>query len=260
MKTVSMTSRNLLRFVLALVLLAAAALSFAQIGTRNIDHVKTGFPLTGSHATQRCEACHINGMFKGTPKDCVGCHSAGARGISSVAVKPANHVPTTQACDTCHNTVSFSNARVNHSMLAPNSCLTCHNGTFASGKPANHVPTTASCQTCHRTIAWIPAAGFDHSTVVAGTCATCHNGSRATGKPATHIPTTASCDTCHKTTGWTPATFSHSGVAAGTCATCHNGTSATGKPANHLPTTASDRKSTRLNSSHIPLSRMPSSA
>ena len=34
------------------------------------------FPLVGAHATQACAACHKNGVYKGTPRDCVGCHLA----------------------------------------------------------------------------------------------------------------------------------------------------------------------------------------
>ena len=32
------------------------------------------FPLVGVHATQACAACHKNNVYKGTPRDCVGCH------------------------------------------------------------------------------------------------------------------------------------------------------------------------------------------
>ena len=30
----------------------------------------------GSHATQACASCHTNNVYKGTPRDCVGCHQA----------------------------------------------------------------------------------------------------------------------------------------------------------------------------------------
>ena len=32
------------------------------------------FPLVGVHATQACAACHKNGVYQGTPRDCFGCH------------------------------------------------------------------------------------------------------------------------------------------------------------------------------------------
>jgi len=42
---------------------------------------------------------------------------------------------------------------MNHSIVAPGTCATCHNGVFASGKPRKHPTTTASCDAsgCHNT-------------------------------------------------------------------------------------------------------------
>jgi hypothetical protein len=225
-------------------LLAAAAAAFALLATGHalaqirsaFDHVRTGFPLTGAHQVARCESCHMRGIFKGTPRQCAACHTAGSN-LSTVTM-PAKHLPVTQPCDACHTSNSFAGARFTHVGIQPGTCTTCHNGMTAAGKPPGHVVTTASCDTCHRVSTYKPALRFDHSRVAPGSCATCHNGTSATGKPAKHIPTTAACDTCHRTTAWLPVTFSHAGVAPGTCATCHNGTSARGKPANHVPTTA----------------------
>ena len=57
------------------------------------------FPLVGVHATQTCATCHKNNVYKGTPRDCVGCHQADYNRTQN-----PNHVaagfPTT--CDTCH--------------------------------------------------------------------------------------------------------------------------------------------------------------
>ena len=39
------------------------------------DHDKTEFKLTGAHLTVTCDACHIGGRYKPTPKSCVGCHA-----------------------------------------------------------------------------------------------------------------------------------------------------------------------------------------
>jgi hypothetical protein len=215
----------------------------AQAGSiRDFDHLKTGFPLTGAHATQRCESCHIAGIFKGTPRDCASCHVAGTRFSRNNIVKTANHVQTQQPCDTCHNTSTYIGARFVHTGVRPGTCATCHNGAGATGKPPGHVPTTASCDSCHRSTAWRPA-GFNHANVAPGTCATCHNGSAATGKPVgTHVPTTQSCDSCHTNTStWlpVPATYTHTGVAPGSCTTCHGGAFANidVKPPGHLPTT-----------------------
>ena len=67
----------------------------AQTGrSRQFDHTATGYALTGAHANERCEACHVNGIFKGTPKDCASCHTAGARLARNNTVMPQQHLPT----------------------------------------------------------------------------------------------------------------------------------------------------------------------
>ena len=91
-----------LRVVLAVLLATAASLAAAQAPGRDFDHVRTGFPLTGQHTNERCESCHLNGVFKGTPRDCASCHTAGARWARGNVVKPQNHVPHDPgAADAC---------------------------------------------------------------------------------------------------------------------------------------------------------------
>ena len=214
--------------------------SMAAEGERpnvNFNHDQTTFPLRGLHSNTACESCHINGVFKGTPNTCEGCHSRG--GASTAKLKPANHIPTITDCSSCHIAQSWLPARFSHSSLTQ-SCLACHNGTSATGKPSTHIITTASCDVCHRTTAWFPAAGFDHVNLGGKTCVQCHNGSTATGKPAKHIPTiplNRACSDCHlSTSSWLPALFTHSSP-PGTCSGCHNGSTATGKPSGHVRTT-----------------------
>lgn len=232
-----MTLPRLARLLACLFLGTLVALpAAAQQRARGFDHLRSGFPLTGAHASAPCESCHLGGQMAGTPKECAACHRAGSR--ISATVMPARHVPTAEACDNCHRSaITWSGARFSHVAVAPGSCFTCHNGSTASGKPAGHLMTTASCDGCHRTAAWLPA-GFNHAAVVPGTCATCH-GVSATGKPANHVATTSSCDACHSTRAWRPALFNHANVAPGTCQSCHNGASATGTPSGHMATTRS---------------------
>jgi hypothetical protein len=216
---------------------------WAQISTQNFDHVKTGFALSGVHNSQRCESCHFKGVFKGTPRDCASCHTAGSRWVSADnIVKPLQHFQTTLACENCHNTATFSGAKFNHMGVLPTSmCSTCHNGMNASGKPAGHMVTAAPCGTCHRTTGWIPALKPDHSTfTVATICSTCHNGTSATGKPPTHMPTSLNCIACHSPMGATfsPNSWNHTQQSvANQCSTCHTGfyLSGLGKPSNHIP-------------------------
>jgi hypothetical protein len=230
--------------ILALLLPCAAIIFMSSVSAQatrhksDFNHMKTGFPLTGAHTNVECETCHAGGIFKGTPTDCAGCHSAGRRVVAPF--KPANHVISNAPCEICHsNTVSFSGARYNHIGVQPNACLTCHNGSMGPGKPANHVVTTSQCDTCHRTSAWIPA-GYNHVGVIPGSCANCHNGSTAIGKSGQHIVTTASCDSCHfNFTSFWGAIFNHTAanVIPGSCGTCHNGqvSGATTKIPNHIP-------------------------
>jgi hypothetical protein len=216
------------------VLLAANGNGTIRRPSRNFDHLLTGFPLFGAHVNVECGDCHQHGILRGTPTRCDQCH--GHPGQRASTYKPANHIPTNQPCDQCHNENIWAGSKFDHSAVAPGTCATCHNGGKAMGKPSGHVATNLACDECHRTTGWIPAQ-FKHSNVAPGTCDTCH-GVTATGKPSGHPVTTEQCDSCHhSTTSWLPASFDHSGVAPGTCDTCH-GVTATGKPSGHPVTTA----------------------
>src|SRR3981189_1032150 len=54
----------------------AAAAGAAPI-TLSFDHLSTGFELDGVHRDLPCEQCHLNAVFKGTPRNCGGCHITG---------------------------------------------------------------------------------------------------------------------------------------------------------------------------------------
>jgi Cytochrome c3/Cytochrome c7 and related cytochrome c len=223
--------------ILTIGLFSPSAFAQQDPSKSSFNHTKTGFILSGTHSTVQCESCHVGGTFRGTPKNCAGCHSAGRRVVATV--KSAKHIPTNIACENCHtNTISFLGARFNHAGVQPKSCNSCHNGNLAPGKPAKHLVTNASCDTCHRTTAWLPST-FSHNDVKPGSCVTCHNGVVAIGKPSSHILTNESCDNCH-TSGFTTfvgATFKHQGVLPGQCGTCHNGASLGAKKQStgHIP-------------------------
>jgi len=222
-----------LLFVLPL--LAVAHLASAQTTDPvkiNFDHSRTGFILSGMHVQVPCEICHVQGVFKGTPRDCATCHMRGNR--MGASARPSNHIPIVAPCSTCHRTTGWVPATFSHVGTAPGDCMSCHNGSMGTSKPNGHIVTTESCDKCHRTTAWFPA-GYNHTGVLPGTCMTCH-GVTATGKPndTIHNLTTASCDTCHSTRAWLPSRYDHTGVAPGTCANCHNGSAATGIPNGHI--------------------------
>jgi hypothetical protein len=230
-------------FMLTLLALGHFQLVQASEVATKFDHTRTGFSLAGPHASAACDSCHVQGVFKGTPRDCASCHNSGNR--MGATPKPNRHISTAAPCDSCHRSTTWVPATFSHVGVVLGSCMTCHNGSTATGKPNGHVLTAASCDSCHHTTAWLPA-GYDHRGIASGTCMTCH-GVTATGKPNGHVATSASCDTCHSTTAWLPASFDHKGVVAGTCATCHNGVTAKGvggvpttqypSYASHVPTT-----------------------
>ncbi len=247
MQRLCMTNRPL-QWLLALVLALGFAASMAQVLGRSFDHFKTGFQLTGSHSSARCEQCHINGVFQGTPRTCSTCHIDGSPLAVGNIVKPVNHIPTQQQCDTCHTTATFTGVKYDHLGLRSGGCTDCHNGRISTGKPTtltasgfDHSTTTASCDSCHSTRAWTPANSLDHSTFTTATnCVRCHNGTGALGKNASHIPTANNCISCHSPVvkNFRPATWNHTQMpVTNQCAVCHTGAyaRADGPSTNHIP-------------------------
>jgi nitrate/TMAO reductase-like tetraheme cytochrome c subunit len=232
---------------LALALLAVASLALvpatqsAAAGASPItvpfDHLTTGFELDGVHRDLPCESCHLNAVFRGTPRNCGTCHIKGS--LFNATPKTQTHVLTSNNCAACHNTISFRpQVHFDHAE-AMGSCVSCHNGIIATGKGPTHPATSDNCAACHTVMSWNPPSAVDHTQIplaVAGFCIICHNGSAATGKNKGHIATSLECGDCHLTTTWLGANFDHTGITSG-CASCHNGTKAVGKQGNHMPTT-----------------------
>ncbi len=232
---------NLFAIALTVLSLQVVAETQTQLGGRDFNHMATGFPLNGGHATAACETCHIGGVFRGTPKACDGCHALGKRIVATP--KSNAHIVTDAPCETCHfNTATFLGARYNHANAQPGQCMTCHNGRLSNNKPSTHNSgnkASKSCDSCHRSVAWLPAS-WNHTGVAPGTCSTCHISSPEVSiqnrKPASHIAPalkgTLECDSCHSYIGWLPARFKHNTGAA--CSSCHyvNGL-AKAPPASH---------------------------
>src|SRR5689334_9702278 len=84
---------------------AALGVAGAPPITVPYDHLSTGFELDGLHRDLPCESCHLNAIFKGTPRDCGTCHITGSR--FNATPKTTNHIPSTNNCAACHNTISF---------------------------------------------------------------------------------------------------------------------------------------------------------
>jgi hypothetical protein len=215
-----------MRPLLACALLLLALLGLARPGNAaeqrsRFDHLTTGFELLGRHRDLPCEACHVNAVFRGTPRDCVACHGAGT--AVRATAKPSSHILTTDRCGACHTPVAWLPAvNFDHNQTL-GSCSSCHNNVQAQGKGAGHIATGLECNACHDTLGWAGAA-FNHTGITSG-CAGCHNGVNAPGMPANHIPTGgAPCEDCHSTTEFTTfdgAVMDHAVVASMPCSTCH---------------------------------------
>ena len=231
---ISWRSLGLKLLVIATAVVLVSAHGHAQSAlSSSFNHFSTGFPLTGTHSSVDCASCHVNGRFKGTPRQCFACHN------SATAVgKSQAHPQTTNLCESCHLTTTWREMRfIDHSQ-ATGACASCHNGTIAVGKPANHIVTAAPCGNCHQsTVSYGGATVMNHAGIT-GACASCHNGTSALGKSANHVTTTAPCETCHKsTTTWLGGSFTHAATDTD-CSNCHNGSAATGMTTPpHVPVT-----------------------
>ncbi len=209
------------------------------------------FPLSGRHATAACASCHRNGVYRGTARDCAGCHLP----LYQKATNPSHILagfPTT--CESCHEPtdaswrgVAFDHARWplagGHAAQAcsachrsgvfqglPSSCVSCHQADYQRAANPNHAaagfPTT--CETCHRAsdASW-RLGRFDHASafVLVGrhstaTCASCHSSGVYRG-------TARDCAGCHLAAFQKATNPNH--LMAGfstTCQTCHRATDA----------------------------------
>jgi hypothetical protein len=243
------------------------------------DHA-AAFALVGRHATTACASCHVNGVYKGTRRDCAGCHLAKYQGT-----RDPNHAaagfPTT--CETCHRATdtSWGQGTFNHAAAfalqgrhataacaschvngvykgTPRTCVGCHLAKYQGTRDPNHAaagfPTT--CETCHRATDTSWGQGtFNHAAVfplqgrhATAACASCHvngvykgtprtcvgchlakyQGTRDPNHAAAGFPTT--CETCHRATdtSWGQGRFDHTwfpittGKHAGNpCSACH---------------------------------------
>jgi hypothetical protein len=234
------------------VMLLCAILCLAQLvqaqpvaGAPPFDHSKTGFLLRDVHYTLKCEQCHVDGIFKNTPKVCSGCHATGTR--VAATPKPINHVPTTNECDTCHVSAATFLVKSYDHVGVTGGCSICHNGQSLGvvSKLANHFPTTQPCENCHKNTSTFLSWTMDHTGLTGG-CSSCHLGQFAgvvglPPVPTAHVPLQAGqeCDSCHTSfTTFLGAVFNHDGI-TGTCASCHSGqikgvVSLPPVPANHI--------------------------
>ncbi len=145
------------------------------------------FPLLGVHNAQPCAACHKNGVYRGTPRDCYGCHKPQYDATTDPKHTAAGFSTT---CDTCHKATdaSWDQGRFNHASVfalvgvhSTQPCAACHKNNVYRGTPRD-------CFGCHKP-QYDATTNPKHSTV--------------------GFPTT--CETCHKATdgSWDQGTFNH---------------------------------------------------
>lgn len=250
----------------------ASDTSFSQA---TFNH-QASFPLVGQHLVQACVACHTNNVFKGTARDCVGCHRVAYNRTTS---PPHAAAGFGTSCESCHRATdsSWRGSTFNHAAAFPlvgvhaqQACASCHVNNVFRGTPRDcvgchrtlYTRTTSpphaaagfgtTCESCHRATdtTW-RGASFNHSTVFAlvgvhaqQACTTCHVNNvyrgtardcvgchRAkydrTGHAASGFST--SCEGCHRATdsAWSQGTFNHtrfpitSGRHKFSCVSCH---------------------------------------
>ncbi len=188
------------------------------------DHNLAAFKLEGRHLEAKCDECHINGVYKGTPMDCYSCHARddehggqfgtdcgachNASGWDSVSVDHNQFAFKLEGkhsevnCKACHQTAAFKDT--------PTDCYSCHqkddehNGQFGT-----------DCGACHTPRAWGEAT-FDHNRAafqltgahVSAPCTQCHVNNVFKGTPT-------DCVSCHADPAY------HAGMFGTTCAECH---------------------------------------
>jgi hypothetical protein len=227
-------------------------------GWQNVsfDHAGTAFPLKGLHLDVACKSCHVNGVYKNTPKNCYACHAS----------KDAHNGQYGQDCGSCHNPGGWKNVSFDHSQSAFSltgthttvACALCHvNGVFKgtpkdcyschAAKDNHNGQFGTNCGSCHKPTKWLDVF-YDHSgtafplvdshTTVA--CSACHVNGIYKGTPTDCYSCHAAkdnhkgqfgtnCGSCHKPTKWLDVFYDHSGTAfplvgshtTVTCSACH---------------------------------------
>jgi hypothetical protein len=212
------------------------------------DHEKTKFPLRRAHAMAgvKCDDCHLDHRYAGTPRECASCHreddaTKGHKGHFGTRCEKCHDEGTWKAstfrherdtryplldrhrlvkCENCHRAPLFQEK-------TPSRCVACHR--------ANDVHKASlgdKCEKCHSPRRWKDTA-FDHDGDTkfplrdkhkAAKCDGCHKDAGMREK--LHVECNAcherddrerghkggfgeKCESCHDARGFKPATFEH---------------------------------------------------
>ena len=206
------------------------------------------FPLGGVHATQACAACHSNNVYKGTPRDCVGCHRtdyerttspnhaaagfptdvrvvpprrrtrAGRRRSITAASTRSSGVHATQPCSACHKNNVYKGT--------PRDCVGCHRDQLRRARRARTTRPPASRPRASRATGPRTRAGsatFNHNAVfplvgvhATQACTACHKNNVYKGTPR-------DCFGCHRTDYERTTSPNHAAAGFPTaCDSCHS--------------------------------------
>ncbi len=209
-------------------------------------------PSTHVPVPQPCEACHTTNSFYGVRfahTDVTGiCESCHSGAFQFAQPKSPNHIPTgTASCDICHSTLSFANAYLTvpaGHIPTVQACSTCHAAGFTpTTTRMNHAGTAGACDQCHAPSGipytfTIPAQLVVNGKLVSVTAGgkpvtvvpMSQGGSTTSGVSGTlnHVPAAAACDQCHTNGVFTQGsafrggTMHHGAVLGERCSPCHD--------------------------------------
>ncbi len=229
------------------------------------EDAHTSFPLTGGHGGLDCNDCHANGIYQGTPTNCVACHqddynrehtgsgfptdctqchtTATWEGATDHSSFPLTGAHGTLDCDACHGNGVYEGT--------PTDCYDCHRSDYDQEHAGSGFST--DCTECHTTSNW--DADIDHTgwpltgAHAAVDCSLCHINGVYEGTPTDCWSCHSSeyneehsgsgfphdCTECHTTSSWDsedahtdfPLTGGHGGL---DCNLCHPGGSYQGTP------------------------------
>jgi hypothetical protein len=184
-----------------------------------LDH--TSFPLKGNHQTAACNACHVNNIYAGTPRECVGCHQDDYNNTTEPNHQQAGY---STDCVSCHGdaAVTWEGAAVNHTSFplkgnhqttacndchvnnvyagTPKECVGCHQDDYNNTTEPNHQQAgySTDCVSCHSdaAVTWEGAAVNHTSFPLKGNhqttaCNDCHVNNVYAGTPK-------ECVGCHQ--------------------------------------------------------------
>jgi len=194
---------SVIGWVLFFALVCAGSAMAGEFAPEEVEilHLRSGFPLAGTHMEIGCASCHEGEHFEDVPTRCAGCHTPA--GAVPASVPSARHLPSSDDCDACHTEDRWERQAVVEHAAVRGECRRCHDGRVAAGKVRGHVVSGDNCGACHTSPFSFGNARYSHAGI-AQPCGDCHNGMAAVGLPPGHMDSATTCNTCHATETWQP--------------------------------------------------------